>query len=285
MFLLGMQGRDVTGFQFDGNRYSIAKTISVNEIEPDDLEVTHHYGLDEVYFQGIRAVALGRLTGWPYAWIHLRRIAIGLGQYVFNKRTLETRRRLDILRDVVKEAESGRNAVGALDLMSRRYGDRWAGHPDWKSHHDLLELHLELLAESGELAKSSSKFRPTGLALKTLDESEEQDRKHSANLRVQLLLALLTLVSSVMAAAQAGLLKLPTLLDLTPVSPKTAVLVQSPSAALQQAPVAGPVARAPATVQGNASAVNAGHPPVAKESVPPSIPARASSSTASSIRN
>lgn len=54
--------------------------------------------------------------------------------------------------------------------------------------------------------------------MKTLDESEEADRRHVANYRVQLLLAVLTLVSVVMAAAQAGLLKLPVLLDLTPMA-------------------------------------------------------------------
>lgn len=48
-----------------------------------------------------------------------------------------------------------------------------------------------------------------------MEDSEEQDRKHSANLRVQLMLAVLTLFSAVMAAAQAGLLKLPTLLNIS----------------------------------------------------------------------
>lgn len=102
-----------------------------------------------------------------------------------------------------------------LDLMSVKYGYRWAGHPGWEAHHHLLEQHLVLLAQSGELEKHGHKYKPTGLALKTLEESEDEDRKHSANLRVQLLLAVLTFVSAVMAAAQAGLVKLPVLIDLT----------------------------------------------------------------------
>jgi len=71
------------------------------------------------------------------------------------------------------------------------------------------------LAQTGELERYGEGYRLTGLALKTMEDSEEQDRKHSANLRVQLMLAVLTLFSAVMAAAQARLLKLPTLLDIS----------------------------------------------------------------------
>lgn len=73
---------------------------------------------------------------------------------------------------------------------------------------------MELLVDSGELRKVNSNYQPTGLALKTLQDSEEQDRKHNANIRVQVLLAILAVLSVVMAASQAGLVKLPTLLDL-----------------------------------------------------------------------
>lgn len=215
MVLLSIAGKTVSGLEFDGTRYATPRTLQLDEIDPTSIAVAHYYGLDEIRYRGISAVAWGRLTRWPYVWFHLNRLANAVAQHVFNRRTLEVRRRLDILRDVVDAVESDANAVDAMDLMSRRYGDRWADHPGWKAHHRLLKLHLELLTESGELAAVQSRYRPTGLALKTLEESEEQDRKHSANLRMQLFLTVLTFVSAVMAAAQAGLLKLPTLLDLT----------------------------------------------------------------------
>lgn len=213
--LLAMTGTNVEALKYDGERYSISTTLPMESIDTAKLWVTHYYGLDEVRYEGIWAIAPGLWTRWPYAVIHFRRLRDSTAQRLFNRRMLEVRRRLDVLRNVVNATMGGPDAIDALDLMSAKYGYRWAGHPGWEAHHRLLERHLDLLVQSGELEKYEQKYRPTGLALKTLEESEDEDRKHSANLRVQLLLAVLTLVSAVMAAAQAGLVKLPQLFDLT----------------------------------------------------------------------
>jgi hypothetical protein len=103
-----------------------------------------------------------------------------------------------------------------MDVMTLRYGYRWASHPEWESHHDQLERQLKMLVETGDLQKDQHRFLPTGKAIKTLDDSEESDRRHTANFRVQVLLVILTFVSSLMAAAQAGLIKVPVLVDLAP---------------------------------------------------------------------
>lgn len=215
MVLLSRTGDHVSGLEFDGQNYKTPKTISLDAINPKRLAVTHFYGLDEVVYRGARDVAMGLVLGWPYGKIHLHRISGRLRQRLFNTRSLPIRQRLDILRDVLAASEGRTDGVSALDLMSHRHGYRWAGHPNWKAHHDALEFHLELLSDSGELRKSHDGYRPTGLALKTLEESEEQDRKHSANIRVQVLLALLAVVTSAAAVVQAGLVKLPPLVDWT----------------------------------------------------------------------
>lgn len=213
--LLALDGGNVESLKYDGERYAVPATLTLEDIDPATLLVTHYYGLDEIRYEGVGAVALGLWTGWPYVVIHLRRLRNSIAQRLFNQRNLQVRRRLDVLRDVVDATMGDADSVDALDLMTAKYGHRWAGHPGWAAHQALLERHLELLTQSGELEKTAHNFKPTGLALKTLEEAEDEDRKHSANLRVQLLLAVLTFVSAVMAAAQAGLLKLPTLLDLT----------------------------------------------------------------------
>ncbi|MCW5657123.1 MAG: hypothetical protein KIT60_05435 [Burkholderiaceae bacterium] len=220
--LLAMRNTNVEALKYDGERYSIAATLPLDSIDPAKLLVTHFYGLDEIRYEGIWAIAPGLWTRWPYALIHLRRLRHFVAQRLFNRRTLEVRRRLDVLREVVDATMGGEESIDALDLMSAKYGHRWAGHPGWEAHQRLLERHLDLLVQSGELEKRGHNYAPTGLALKTLEDAEDQDRKHSANLRVQLLLAVLTLVSAVMAAAQAGLVKLPTLLDLTERSARSA---------------------------------------------------------------
>ena len=236
LVLLRMADDRVEGLQFANGSYSIDVTIPLTDLNPHKVHLTHFYGLDEVRYKGIRAVARGLWTGWPYAQLHLRRLWDAVAQRLFNRRTLAARRRLDVLREIVEATTNGATAVDAMDLMSGRYGYRWASHPEWEAHHQQLERQLELLGESGDLRRYEYKFQPTGQALRTLEESEEADRKHVANYRVQVLLALLTLVSAIMAAAQAGLLKLPVVLDLTanqaPAPTKPAQTPQAPKVPL-----------------------------------------------------
>jgi hypothetical protein len=214
LVLLGLRGQTIDCVKVDDDNSSTETTVLIDDIDPKQLQVKHFYGLGDVHYFGIRKLAWGLTTRWPYAWLWLRQARDAVAQRLFNRRTLEVRRRLDILREVVEASVEGVDGVDAMALIDRRYGYRWAGHPDWADIHQVLERHLQLLAETGDLRKFDHGYRPTGQALKTLDESEEADRKHSANLRVQLLLAALTFVSAVMAAAQAGLVKLPTLVDL-----------------------------------------------------------------------
>ena len=214
LVLLRMSGEAVECLRHDGHRYTIEELVRLDDINPSEVSVTHFYGLDEVRYEGVWAIARGLWTRWPYLYFHARRLANRLAQWLFNRRAMELRRRLDVLREVVSATAEG-DEVDAMDLMNARYGYRWASHPDWESHHRLLERQLEYLTETGELRKGSHGFTATGQALKTLHESEDADRKHNANLRVQLLLAILTFVSAVLAAAQAGLLKLPVLLNLS----------------------------------------------------------------------
>ena len=239
LVLLRIVDDQVEGLRYANDSYSIDVTIPLSELDPRKLHIVHFYGHDEVRYEGVWAVARGLWLRQPYAWIHLRRLWDAVAQRIFNRRTLTARRRLDVLREIVADTMNGPTAVDAMDLMSARYGYRWASHPEWQVHHQLLERQLELLAESGELRQLDYKFQPTGQALKTLEESEEADRKHVANWRLQALLALLTLVSAIMAAAQAGLLKLPVLLDLT-VNPASAPAKSTQTPQVSRSPATAP---------------------------------------------
>ena len=211
-----MTGATVQGMEFDGQQHVVPKSIGLSSIDPDALEVLHFYGLDEVRYVGIRSVAVGLVTGWPYLLLHLGRFRRRVAQSLFNRRPLATGERLDILRDVVDATTlGGADAVDAMDLMTRRYGYRWADHPAWKEHHRRLDMQLELLADSGELSKVNHRFRPTGLGLRTLDDRKHDDRKHGSNWWVQVSLVVIAVAALVFTAAQTGFVKLPTLLDLT----------------------------------------------------------------------
>lgn len=213
LVLLGIRGRSIDCLRFDGEHCSIETVVSLEEIDPNELHVTHFLGLDEVRYVGVRPLAWGLISRWPYAGIHLGRARNAVAQWFFNRRSLKARH-LDVLREVVDATAEGAESVDAMDLMSRRYGYRWAGHPNWKAHHRLLGRHLEMLAESGDLVRRDHSYRPSGHALKTLDDRKKADGKHIVNLTVQLLIVALTLASAFFAAVQANLLRLPTFLDL-----------------------------------------------------------------------
>lgn len=215
MVLRSITGTTVEALASDGHTHIVPATIELGDIDPRTLEVTHFYGLDEVRYEGVGQLALGMWTKWPYAWLHLIRLRNAVGQRRFNSRPLVLGERLDILRDVVEATAHGTDAVDALDLMSHRYGCRWAGHPGWKSYQQRLDKQLALLAESGELATSDHyKYRPTGIGARTLDERKDAARKHGSNLWVQVALGVVALAAMVFTAAQTGFLKLPTVLDL-----------------------------------------------------------------------
>lgn len=201
--------------QFDGERYHIPLTFPVGSIDPRAIRVTHYYGLEQVRYRGVVDLAFGRWTRLPYLLIHLRRLRNAFAQRLFNRRELSLQKRLDVLRDVVEITLRGQSSVDEFSLMTKRFGDRWVGHPDWTAYQQSLRFYLDMLRDSGDLREINGTFTPSGQALKTLDDSDEQDRRHRENIRVQSILAALALLASALAAAQAGLLKFPTILDLT----------------------------------------------------------------------
>lgn len=215
--LLRVSGSTVHVLEFDGNRHVVPATIEMGDIDPKTIEVTHYYGLDEVRYEGIRHVALGLGTKWPYAWFHCVRLKNALGQRRFNSLPLTVGERPDILRDVVAATACGTDAVDSLDLMSFLYGYRWADHPGWKEYKKRLDKQLALLAESGELSTNDRfKYRPTGLGARMVDERKDASRKHGAIWWIQVAVGAIALAGLLFVAAQAGFVKLPTVLDLTP---------------------------------------------------------------------
>ena len=78
--LLSIAGFTVQALQFDGTSCSIPASLDLSGISAESVEVTHFYGLDEVRFQGLAALAVGRTFGLPYARIHLARIANAIAQ-------------------------------------------------------------------------------------------------------------------------------------------------------------------------------------------------------------
>lgn len=78
-----------------------------------------------------------------------------------------------------------------------------------------MEFYLDSLVLSGELKRDSYNYVVTGLALRTIEAYEEQERKHTENVKMQWRMFWLALAVAAAAIVQAGLVKLPSLVDLS----------------------------------------------------------------------
>ncbi len=217
LMLRAVEDGSVTADEWSGTSFDAPRRLPMSDIQADQVVVTHYLGTDELDFVGLRAFQRARRLPLPYILRRLRRGRNRVGQWLFNKRDLEAGARLAVLRQVVHAVSDGAQGMDAFALMSIRHGDRWAGHPGWQAHHRALNRQLDGLVDTGELRRADDgvRFVPTGQAYRTLEESDDTDRKHRDNFRLQLAIGLLTLVGAFMGAVQANVVKLPTLIDLT----------------------------------------------------------------------
>ena len=217
----GLDGAALTGLKWDGSRYSQRSTVPLDEVESGEVFLRHYYGLHTIIFTGIPDLAWSRLTGLPYVKLAIA----GLRQVGFNRTQLVTKRRIELLRVLIdreckreKDPYSDRRSFYSQDLMSTLYTERWILHPEGTIQHRTVRFYLDSLCETGELEHVKSDgltYRLKGEALKTIEEFEEQERKHSENVSMQRRMFWLSVAIVLLALIQAGVVKMPVLVDLS----------------------------------------------------------------------
>lgn len=217
LMLRAVEHGSVIADEWSGTRYETPHQLPMSGIQASQVVVTHFLGTDEIAFKGLEAFLWARRLRLPYIARGLRRGRNRVAQWLFNKRDLDAGARLAVLREVVNAVGDGAEGMDAFQLLRLRHGIRWAGHPGWQAHRRALNLQLGGLVDTGELRLTDDGLRyiPTGQAYRTLEESDDTDRKHRDNFRLQVVIGILTLVGAFMGAVQASVVKLPTLLDLT----------------------------------------------------------------------
>lgn len=213
--VLAIDGEILRCVAWDGDHYGRDEVLHLSELKFSQFDIVHFYGLSEVRYSGLLDLLIGRLTYWPYLKIHAVLLLSRINQYYFNKKKLITRRRIELLVFLVALHQQGQTRFDAIDLMTRLYSLRWIEHPDRDAAMRQLEFYLEALVETGELDKEDHQYRVTGFALRSIEEDEEYERKHGENVRLQRGMFWLTVAIAAFTAIQAGLVRLPTLLDLT----------------------------------------------------------------------
>lgn len=201
--------------KWDGSNFSTSVAIPLDNLHLRDFHITHYYGLAEVSYHGIIDFVLMRITCWPYLKIHLVQALSHVDQYLFNKKKLITKQRKELLKVLVEHALEGHTEHEPLDLMTSLYSIKWFSHPHGEQAQSRLEFYLDSLVETGELKKTNYKYVLTGHALRAIEEYEEEERKHTENVKMQWRMFWLAFAVAALTVVQAGLVKLPPLIDLT----------------------------------------------------------------------
>lgn len=131
------------------------------------------------------------------------------------------------MRKIIYVILDGNAEHESLDLMTDLYTIKWVLHPQGEPQHQKLEFYLDSLVATGELEKVKNKYVVSGKALRTIEEYEEQERRHTENVKMQWRMFWLTLAIVVLTLVQAGLVKLPALIDLTSQANTNAVIKRS----------------------------------------------------------
>lgn len=211
----GFHNDKLTCLKWDGKSFSEDAIIDIQEIDNLDLEIEHFFGLDNITYTGIYNFLIDRLLFISFIKIYYRRIADFIAQSIFNKRSLQTRKRFDFLKSLIKHFIGRDNGFGYVEVMSAIYSNRSFLHPHFHTQASLVTAYLDGFVDTNELERRNGNYFLTGHALKVIDEYEEQDRKHRSATRIQWIMIFLTLALVIFTMVQANLIKVPTIYDLT----------------------------------------------------------------------
>jgi hypothetical protein len=214
LVILSISGDSLGCLEYDGSSYAIPRTLPLSQFRPSDFRITHFYGLSEIRYFGLLDFAINQLSRWPYFKLFSVKWIDRYAQYLFNKKKLVAKKRIDLLKFMLDKALDGTEDFDSLDLVIDLYSLRWISHPTSESLRQTLDFYLESLVDTGELRKANHNYRLTGEAVRAIEEYEEQERKHTENVKMQWRMFFLTLAIVALTLVQAGLIKLPVLLDL-----------------------------------------------------------------------
>lgn len=201
--------------EWDGDRYSIETKVQFDELLKHRFEFVHFHGLCTTTYSGWLDLALGRIFRLPYIKAKIHFAHQNLAQGLYNRRKLVTKQRIDLLKVILAAQLNGRDKLSSLSVMSLIHTDKWYLHPNHEDEHHRVKFHLEKLAETKDLIKNGIDYQITGQGVAAIELYEEQERKHGESISAQRRMVWLTVLIALLTLVQAGLVRLPPILDLT----------------------------------------------------------------------
>jgi len=204
------------GILWNGTKYVNEEKIALSNVENLNLEVFHYYGLFDIKYKNIYNLTWHYITKSKYIKIYFMRMIALMRQYFFNKRKLVTRRRVELLQKILNEKRSLNDGIHIMDLMTMLYTPKWIFHPMREDKEKELQIYLDSFEASGELRRNqNNKYEITGKAIISIEKYEIEERRHKQLVRIQWAITIFTFFLIIVGLIQAGLIELPTILDLT----------------------------------------------------------------------
>jgi hypothetical protein len=197
----------LAGLWFQGNTSeSEPRTISNAELAGYEILITHYFGEMEIRYSSSIEFLLKHSVRYEYLPYWRER----LGQYLFNKRKLDEKRRIQVLRLLVQSHLDDDPISSAMDVMSELYGPRWRHHPQQLQLYRYYDLMLSSFVDGGELVQEEQYVRRIApQALNTIDAYNENQLKHEGTMSVQRWMLIVTFLVGCATAVQAYMAMFP----------------------------------------------------------------------------
>ncbi|MBU3260117.1 hypothetical protein KPG71_08855 [Roseovarius sp. PS-C2] len=204
-----MNPTTIKGRLWTGSRYQIPASISFDRLQKPILEVTRFYGFEQIRYSGLWDFWCGEIFQLPF----LHWLASTVKQKFFEATTRFRHSRMDVLKKLVEKhldtavRQNGllfeANQKSIIQMFSDCYGARVFAHSAYSAESAHFRLIIESLAETGDLNKKNRhEFELSPKALATIAEYEQAERRHKDNIRLNWLIAVLTLVIAASTALQ-----------------------------------------------------------------------------------
>lgn len=201
--------------KWNGAEYKDELDIFYGDVNFSEMVIIHCCGLNDFKYINVNDFIISYYTRYPYILSYFTEKIGNIDQYFFNKKKIVTKRRMDLLKFLSDYSNETGNDIDMLTIMAKLYTKKWILHPGSNVELRKLELYLAALEENGEVERKKDGYKVKGKALLSIEEYEEQERKHTDNIKIQRKLFWLTILIAFLAAIQAQIIKIPIIIDLT----------------------------------------------------------------------
>lgn len=216
------------GFKWDGDSYKDEHRLELADLETGKLRITHIYGLDEIGYDSIYSATWYYLTKFDHLYFDINQyiysVVFSVNQYFFNKKILIPKKRMELLKFMLNEQlKCTHNGIELTELMTKLHTIKFWGHPSREEYEKTLEFCLDSLVCTDDLRiTGNQQYVVTGQAIATIEKYENEEKKHSEIVKLQIILIVVTtllvfvgLVQAGVGLVQATVINLPTLFDLS----------------------------------------------------------------------